>query len=129
MPWSILVNPIVLIVVTAAGYAACRGAGFNPHANELLLASGICLFASEAALVPAILNRSHIAALIQSIFLGTIIHLGFILLPGIAIVFATKLGTAFVYWLLAMYWVTLLTTSAVFIRMVRAKSRELMATK
>jgi hypothetical protein len=116
-----LVNPVVMLLAATAAFAGCRAAGINPHLEPMLLACGICLVASEAAIVPALLNRKPLAALVQATFLGTVIHLGFTGILGLVTLFALDPGTSFVYWLLGMYWLTLLTTSAVFIKLVRTK--------
>ena len=121
MFWATLVNPLIVLISAAAGVAACSAAGVNPHVREMLLACAICIFASEAALVPAFLNRRPIAALIQGTFLGTVMHLALVAILGLVAMLVLKPGNAFVYWLLAIYWLTLVATSAVFIKMVRTK--------
>src|SRR5438477_9481186 len=103
-----LVNPVVVLVAAAAGFVACRALGADPHAGAMLLACGICLLAAESAMVPALLNRNTTtAALVQGTFLGTVLHLAVAGILGLAAILVLKPGAGFVYWLLALYWLTL----------------------
>ena len=116
-----IVNPVLIIVAGAAGVGVSHVAGFNPHFHELLLASIATLLASEIALVPHFLKSDNTpASSFQAAFLGTMIHLGLSLILGAGIVLMLKPATAFIWWLMPMYWVTLIGICTIFIRSMRS---------
>jgi len=116
-----LINPILIAIASVAGIGLTRAAGLAPHSHELVLAAIAALLASEAALIPHFLKIDNSPAnLFQSAFLGTIIHLGLFLAQGASIYFMMKPGNAFIWWLMPMYWVTLIGLCLVFIRTMRS---------
>jgi hypothetical protein len=117
----LLVIPVVMILATAVSVAACRTAGINPHVHDLMTAAGICLIAAEVGIIPLLRIRHRVAiALFQAAFLGTVLHLTLEVLLGGIVLFWLKPSSAFIYWLLASYWLTLLGLCAVFVRALRA---------
>ena len=107
----------------AGGAMACRLISVDPHLRELLFAAGACLVASEASMVPIALTRGAAQATVaQAGLVGTMIHLfgcaalggGFMLMGSL------RLHAALMYWLLGMYWLTLIVLVAGFVRAVRA---------
>jgi len=122
-----LINPVVVVVAAATGIAVCRAAGTNPHIPEMLVASGICLLAAALATIPILrqpADATH-AALFQSAFLGSVIHLALAIAFAAVILFWRKPGSAFIYWLLAMYWLTLTGLCAVFVKRMRVPAKPL----
>lgn len=118
-----VIHPVLLLLAAAAGFAVCKLAGIDPYVRAMLLAAGVAVIASEVAVVPFVLNHDPSpAAVFQQSFLGTILHLSLCAGAGIAVMFILKPGAPFVYWLLAMYWVTLVGLCTVFIRALRATS-------
>jgi hypothetical protein len=119
--WLVLVNPIVVIAASAIGVIACRGAGANPHLHELMLAAGICLVASEVAMVPAIRNRHKASpALPQAALMGMLLHLLIAAGLSVGVMLIGHPSFAFVWWLLAMFWLTLIVQCVVFVKVLHA---------
>jgi hypothetical protein len=84
------------------------------------LAAGICLFSSEVAIVPVVFNdtllRTHQS---QAALLGTVVHLLLATMMSAVVFLWLKPPTAFLFWLLAMYWLTLGWLCLLFVRIVR----------
>ena len=121
---AMVINPVILILAAAAGLVACRIAGVDPHVRAMLMAAGVCGIASEVSVLPFALNVDpSAAAVFQQSFLGTVLHLALCAAAGVAVVFLAAPGAAFVYWLLAMYWVTLIGLCSVFIGALRKTSK------
>jgi hypothetical protein len=116
-----LLNPLLILIAGLAGVGVAHIAGFNPHTHELILASIAALLASEAAVLPHLLKTeaSPVAAFQASLY-GTIIHLLLFLIQGASIMFLLKPNLAFIWWLMPMYWVTLVGVCSVFIRAMRS---------
>ena len=121
MRGAALVNPVLLIVASLAGVGVARLAGFSPHLHELVLAVITALVASEISLIPHLLKIENTpAATFQAAFLGTVLHLALFLVQGVVIVLTIKPGSAFIWWLMPLYWVTLIGLCSIFIRTMRA---------
>src|SRR5690349_20844769 len=111
MRTTLIVIPIVILAVAAGGTLICIAAGVNPHVREMIFAACACLIASELSLVPLVLTRgASQPAVAQAGLVGTMIHLfgctGF----GAAVIILKvgRLDASVVYWLLALYWATLI---------------------
>jgi hypothetical protein len=119
----LLVIPVSLVLAAACGFAVCAALHINPHAREMLLAVGACFVASELALVPTLLTRgAEQPAVAQAGLLGTVIHLLACSVFGGALLLLKPLSIdgTMVYWLLGMYWVTLIVLSTLFVRVLRS---------
>ncbi len=117
---------LALALVATVGWAICVAVGVNIHAREMLTAAGTCWIAGAVAIIPLIIARGGAqAAIAQAALVATVLHLfvclviaaAFILVPAI------RLGQAYVYWLLPMYWVTLVVLVIMLVRTVRAAPR------
>ncbi len=118
-----IIPPVLVIVIAVIGVVLCRALGMDPHVKTLLGAAAVCVTVAELALVPSMLNtQTGPAAVFQAAFLGTVIHLGFVAAVSGAVVFTLKPHTSFVYWVLLMYWVTLIGLCVGFIRAVRSSA-------
>ena len=114
--------PIVLAIAVAIGFAICRAIGFQTHTREMIAAAMACLVAAELAGAPLVLARgADQAATAQAALVGTVIHL-FISVAFAAVVILghVGLGPAFLYWLLGLYWVSLVVLVAAFSKAVRS---------
>jgi len=122
---TMLINPVLVVLAAATGVAVCRGAGANPHIPEMLVASGICLAATALAMIPIqkLPADANHAALFQAAFLGSVIHMGLCIALGAVILFWRKPGSAFIYWLLAMYWLTLIGLCVTFVKRLRVPAK------
>ncbi len=88
---------------------ACRIFGANPHAAELLTAAGVCLISVEVGVLPLALRRKATPdALFQAGFLGTVLHLLLAAALAAVVMFGFNTSNAFAYWMLGMYWMSLL---------------------
>ena len=118
-----LIAPLAVLATAAGGWIVCLATGCNPHPRELVAAAVIVLIATEAAAVPLWLSRgADQAAMSQAGLVATVLHLFVaIALAGVVKLFVRmQLEPAFVYWLLAMYWVTLGVVAASMVRAVRS---------
>jgi hypothetical protein len=120
---TLIVIPVVVVLIAAGGYLTCGALGLNPHAREIIFAAVVCLIGSELAVVPLVLTRGAAQPTVaQAGLVGTMIHLFVIaLLGGSLIVFKpVTLAPAVVYWLLGLYWLTLILLVIGFVRAVKA---------
>ena len=116
-----LINPILLVIATAVAFAITRALRWHPNLAPMLIAAAIGLVASEIALLPTLLRpRKNPADEFQQAFLGTVLHLGLAAVLGAVAVFVLKPGDSFVYWLLGLYWITLIGLCVVFVGILRA---------
>src|SRR4051812_36941530 len=119
---TLLLIPIVIVAVAAAGFAACAGFGWQPHPREMMLAGVTSLCAAALAAVPLILTRgSSQLVVVQAALVGTIVHL-FASLAAAVVIVLGRIAPAqpFVGWLLLMYWSTLVVLVVAFTRILRA---------
>jgi hypothetical protein len=114
--------PILLLIAFAAAIAVCRAAGVDAHLKDLFGATITCLVAGELAAVPMLLTRhADNASVAQAALVGTVLHLFVCIGIAAAVVFGhAGLGTAYLYWLLLLYWVTLIALVIAFIKAMRA---------
>jgi hypothetical protein len=121
--WAMLLNPLIVLVSAAIGFAVCRAAGINPHPPQMLIASGVCMFAAEMGMIPLLRQRNQsAAALFQAAFLGSVIHLALAAVLAVVVILGLKPGNSFVFWLLAMYWLTLASLCVLFVKTIRAQA-------
>jgi uncharacterized membrane protein len=121
---SLLPVPLVVLLAAGGGLGVCALAGWNPHIRELLLAAGAVTLASLAAFVPLVLVRgASQLAVSQAALVGTMIHLFVaISFAAVAVLGHFGLDNAFLSWLLALYWVTLIVLVSRFVEAVKAAS-------
>ena len=113
--------PITLAIAIAVGFAVCRMMGFDPHTKEMIAAGLACLVAGELAGVPLVLARGeNQAGIAQAALVGTVVHM-FVSIAVAAVVVFAHLGLAgtFLYWLMAMYFATLIALVIAFTNAVR----------
>jgi hypothetical protein len=120
-----LINPVMVIASAAVGVGVCRAASVNPHVPEMLVACGICLLAAAMGMIPIARQpkEASAAALFQSAFLGSVLHLAGAVAFAALVLFWRKPGTPFIYWLLVMYWLTLIGLCAVFVKRLRTPAK------
>src|SRR5262245_40447007 len=109
---TMIAIPVVIAAAAAAGLAICAALSWNPHIREMIFAALVCLIASELAVIPLLLTRgASQPAVAQAGLVATIIHLFFCTALGGSLIMmkSLHLGPALVYWLLALYWLTLIT--------------------
>ncbi len=118
--------PLVTLLIIAAGYATARILGWNPHLIESVVAGAVCAVAVTLALLPALLTRRQSqAAVAQAALIGTVVHM-FLSLVLATIVFVGSLPPdrrVFLFWMLAYYWISLITLVALLARLINAAPR------
>ena len=120
---TLIIIPIAIAVTIGIGYAICGATNVNPHVREMLFAATVCLVASELAMIPIVLTRgASQASVAQAALVGTMIHLFACcgIGGGLIVTKAFGLTNAFAYWLLALYWVTLIVVVVGLIGAVKA---------
>jgi len=119
-----LVNPVLIAVTVTAAVACCRLGGIDPHGREAALAAGIALVASIVAGVVLTLGRLQPptpAGPTVSSLLAMVTHLGATLLLSVVVVMTAGVATVpFAYWVLGLFWATLLGLAGVCVRTVRS---------
>lgn len=114
---------LALAVVGTIGWLICAGLGAPVHPSEMLAAVGTCLIGSAVAMIPLVVARSATQpAMAQAALVATVLHLFVCLVIAAAfiVVPAIRLGQEYVYWLLPMYWVSLIVLVMMLVRAVRA---------
>jgi hypothetical protein len=121
---SMLLNPLIVMVAAAAGTEVCRAIGVNPHVHELLIAGGLCLLASTLGVLPIVrITQPTPASEFQAAFLGSILHMVLCLGGACAVIWLLHTSTAFVYWMIALYWLTLFGMCGIFVSRLRMPAR------
>lgn len=120
----LLVIPLVLGLAALLGYGVLRAAGIHAYLREMIAGLVPSVVAGIAALLPALLQRTHgQAAVVQGAFHGMVIHIGVTL--ALALVLFLALGLKgpslepFAWWLMWFFAVTLVMVAASLIRVVR----------
>jgi hypothetical protein len=120
-------KPILVILILIAS-AAIIGSVVDSgsHARDAAIAAVIGTFAIIAGLLPVRFAADRTAVgLFQSAWIGSILHLTvFLALSGTVIFTRSSLGkppTAFVMWLLGMYWLTLAGLCITLVRVMRSE--------
>ena len=121
---TLLVNPLLIAVTVAAAVGCCRLGRIDPHGHEAALAVGIALAASGFAVGVLALGRLQPptpAGPTQSALLAMVTHLAVTLILSLVLLMAAGPDKVpFAYWVLGLFWVTLLGVAGVCVRTVRA---------
>ncbi len=104
-----------------AAYALCAFVIFSgSHGHDEAISAVIGMTAVLAGIMPVRVAADRTAVgLFQSAWIGSILHLTVFLALGAAVIFSLKPPTAFVMWLLLMYWLTLAGLCITFVRAMR----------
>jgi hypothetical protein len=115
-------KPVLLIFLVVAAIAVGAGViGGPPTAHAAAMAAPISVIAMIVALLPLrfAVDRSAVN-LFQSAWIGSIVHMAIFVIAGGAIIFSLAPSSAFVIWLLAFYWITLIGLCFVMIKTLRS---------
>src|SRR5438552_990484 len=114
--------PVVVAIAVAVGFAIVRATGHDAHVRELLAAAVTCLLAGELAATPLLSARgANQAGVAQAALIGTVVHLFVcVVVAAVVVLGHLPLGQSFVYWLLGLYWVTLIALVIAFAKAVRS---------
>ncbi len=117
----LLINPLFILGAAIMGAVGCRLNGANFHAHELIAAAGIGLVASEVAVALAVTQRgADTVQMAQAALMALAAQLLLSLALSAVMMLCHFVGPAFVWWMLVMFWVTLLGVCTVLVRAVRA---------
>ena len=119
---AVALVPIVLVLAVAIGFLTLHSTGHDAHAKEMLAAAVTCLIAGEVATAPMLLTRHASQATVsQAALVGTVVHLFIsIAIAAVVILGHLPLGQSYLYWLLGLYWATLIALVVGFVKAVRA---------
>ena len=114
--------PVVVALAGAIAFATIRATGHDPHIREMIAAAVACLLAGELAATPMLSARqASQAAVAQAALIGTVVHLFVcVVIAGVVILGHLPLGQSFVYWLLGLYWATLIALVVAFAKAVQS---------
>jgi hypothetical protein len=120
---AVLIHPLLIALTAACGVVVVRGLSRDLHLHEMYLAAACVLVSAELSLAPLILARRFTegsqADLSQAGLISTLVHLLASAGMGLALSFAMHLSQPFLYWLAAMYWMTLIGLCGVIIVAIR----------
>ena len=121
---TLIVNPVLVAVTVAAGLAACRLAGVDPHGREAALAAAVTVGASVVAGAVLLVGRLQPptpAGPTVSALLAMVAHLGAVGLLSLAVLMTPGLATGpFALWVLGLFWATLMGLAGVCVWTVRS---------
>jgi len=116
-----VINLVLVALAAGAAAAGCQVAGKPALVNDALLAAAVVLIASELSLVPLLLTRgADQGAVSQAGLLSTGVHMLSSAAIGWAVSSGLHRGQPFLYWLLAFYWLSLISVSAASVKAVRS---------
>ena len=121
-------HPVTVAAVVAAGVAAraaggvalMSGTGRAAHVPALLNAAGTCLVATAMAAVPLVMTRrSGQYAVAQAGLVSTMLHLFVTIGAAMFMLVLGRLSQPFLYWLIPLYFATLIPIVVAAVRAVR----------
>jgi hypothetical protein len=117
---------LLMLLIAAVALTGASLYGNAAHPRDAAIAASIGFIAIIAGLLPVRFAADRGAInLFQSAWIGSILHLTAFLGLGGAVIFATKPSSAFVIWLLAMYWLTLIGLCSVMIKTLRSAAPQM----
>ena len=117
---ALLLAPLAVAVVAAGGVALTSSRGRATYAPALINAAGTCLIATALAGLPLFLTRrSTQYAVVQAALGATMVHLFVIVGAAAVMLLLGRLSQPFLYWLIPLYFATLIPICVAAIRAVR----------
>jgi hypothetical protein len=117
---ALLFAPLAVVVVAAGGLALCAATGRDANIPAMINAAGTCLIATALAAVPLVLaRRATQYALTQAGLVATMLHLFVAAGAAAAMMLAGRMTTAYTYWLIPLYFATLIPLVAATVRAIR----------
>ena len=113
--------PIALIVTGAAGVLLCRVMGINPQLSAMAAAAVGSFIVGALAAVPILLNGSSSqAAAAQTALVSSAVHMfGHAAVAAVVILGHLRIGSGFIYWLMAFYLVSLVIVCGSLVSVIR----------
>jgi hypothetical protein len=117
----LLLIPATIVLTAAGGMALCAALHKNAHVAEMSIAALAALLASVAAITPLwIARHATQLGMSQAALVATMVHLFVaIALAAIVVLGHFPLHAAFLIWLCAFYWMTLIALAMTAVRMIK----------
>jgi hypothetical protein len=120
---NLLIIPLFVALVGGGALGASRAFSWALPWHELAVVAGLCMVSAELSLIPALrAQRSGPAAVAQAALLGTVAHMLLTVVLA-AVAWSAHLmpmqRQAFIYLLLAFYWVSLIGLVIALVRIIR----------
>jgi hypothetical protein len=117
----LLLIPASIVLTAACGLGLCVALHKNAHVIEMSIAACVAILASAAAATPLwIARHATQLGMSQAALVATMVHLFVaIALAAIAILGHFPLHGAFLIWLSAFYWMTLIALVMAIVRMIK----------
>jgi len=114
--------PASIVLTAAGGMAICAALHKDARVIEMSIAAMVALLASIAAVTPLwIARHATQLGMSQAALVATMVHLFVaIALAAIAVLGHFPLHTAFLVWLCAFYWMTLIALAMTAVRMIKS---------
>ncbi|HEV2293662.1 MAG TPA: hypothetical protein VGR35_07390 [Tepidisphaeraceae bacterium] len=126
---ALLLAPLAVAVIAAGGVALLWGTGRAAYAPALLNAAGTCLIATALAAIPLFLaRRSTQAGVAQAGLVATMLHLFVTIGTATGMLIAGRLSQPFLYWLIPLYFASLVPVAIAAIHAVRQAPPETLPT-
>jgi len=113
--------PIALIATAGAGLLLCRLMGVDPQMTAMAAAAVGSLIAGAFAATPILLNgHSSQAAAAQAALLSSAVHMfAHAAVAAVVILGHLRVGSGFIYWLMAFYLVSLVIVCGSLVSVIR----------
>ncbi len=122
---ALLLAPFAAALVIAGGIALLSATGRTVHVPAMANAAGTCLAAAALAAAPLMLTRrASQYAVAQAGLVATMLHLFVTVATATAMLLVGRLSQPFLYWLIPLYFATLIPVVIAAVRAVRAASPE-----
>jgi len=106
---ALLLAPLMIAVVAGSGYALIQMNGGDPHLREIVSAALTALVATALAALPLwMTRRSTQYAVAQAGLVATMLHLFIMVGAPMATMLFGRLSQSFLYWLIPLYFATLI---------------------
>ncbi len=104
-------NPLCLAIAAGLAMGVCGALHVDPQPRAMLAAALINILAAELAAVPLAMSAgAGQATIVQAGLMGTVIQLfAAAALSGI-VLWISRQGAPFVFWVLPLYWISLIVT-------------------
>jgi len=113
--------PIAIIAAAGAGVLLCRVMGIDPQLSAMAAAAVGSLIAGALAATPIVLNgNSSQAGAAQAGLLSSAVHMmGHAAVAAVVILGHLRVGSGFIYWLMAFYLVSLVIVCGSLVSVIR----------
>src|SRR5689334_3369892 len=123
---GLIAPPVVVVLLAIIGFVSCKALKVDPGNREMLLAGGIALAATVAAVVPLIMVRgAKRYAVSQAALVGTVLHLMVAIGAGGLVYLKLPPATPYLLWLSGLYGASLIAVVVCSVQAVKSAEPEL----